>query len=708
MFSETDPTTLEQMMAHAASVLRPKERLTVSQAAEKYRYVNVPGSFVGQWDNDTSPYLTEIMDETGSDEKTAVIFAGPARCGKSDIFKNLLLKVQICDPKDIILYHMTRSTAREWSMMEFGNLYRNSKELRELLKPGKDSDNTFDKQFINGTTLLIKYPVIEELSGKTIPIQWLMDYDRMPQDIEGEGSPFDLAKKRGTTFKDRAMCVAESSPGFYVASTNTLARTPHEAPPTEGILALYNRGDRRRFYWRCYSCGTPFEPSFKLMKWPESSDVEESAQNATMYCPHCGTLHGFKEGKDGPGRHQLNIQGRWVKDGAIWLPDGRMGGNPVQSKTASFWLKGPAASFTTWADLVRKYLDAKNEEALTGLDTALKATINVDQGEPYSPSKKHTSRSPESVKQGAVNIGHKTVPAQGRFLVATIDVQKVKFVVQIHAIGEGDDTYVIDRFDIKYSKREDAENPGQFKWVRPGSYKEDWYLIAEQVLSASYPLADETGRRMAVKQVMCDSGGDEGATANAYHFVRWLRAGPSDDSEDSHGWTQEMASRFMLVKGRKRPDAPRVETRYPDSSKKDKYADARGDIPVLFINSNQIKDMLNTRLDREEYKGGKVIFANWLPDSVYAEVTAEYRDDRGQWNKPQRARNETWDLLCYCIAATLMPTILTERETFWEEPPDWAEEWDENVLVFNPENGQKPFQVTDEAKSLTKLGTSLW
>jgi phage terminase large subunit GpA-like protein len=62
----------------------------------------------------------------------------------------------------------------------------------------------------------LSWPTISELSGKPIPRLWLSDYDRMPQNVDGEGAPFDLARKRAQTFKRYGMTVAESSPGFAV------------------------------------------------------------------------------------------------------------------------------------------------------------------------------------------------------------------------------------------------------------------------------------------------------------------------------------------------------------------------------------------------------------------------------------------------------------------------------------------------------------
>lgn len=95
--------TLEEIIAATCEAVRPSERLSVSQAAVKYRYLNNPGSYVGPWDNAFAPYLVEIQDTFTSMEHTAVVFAGPARCGKSELFFNWLGHTAICDPADMML-----------------------------------------------------------------------------------------------------------------------------------------------------------------------------------------------------------------------------------------------------------------------------------------------------------------------------------------------------------------------------------------------------------------------------------------------------------------------------------------------------------------------------------------------------------------------------------------------------------------------------
>lgn len=64
----------------------------------------------------------------------------------------------------------------------------------------------------------------------------LTDYDRFPEDIDGEGDGFSLASKRTTTFMSAGMTLAESSPGREITDVKWRRSSPHEAPPTTGIL----------------------------------------------------------------------------------------------------------------------------------------------------------------------------------------------------------------------------------------------------------------------------------------------------------------------------------------------------------------------------------------------------------------------------------------------------------------------------------------
>lgn len=693
------------MIAAAAEGVRPAERLTVSESAAKYRHINQPGAYVGLWLNEKTPYLREPMDLLSSTMYTGMIFVGPAQSGKTDMFLNWLQYRVRCDPADMMLVEKSQAAARDFSQRRIDRLHRDNSDVRERMIQRRDADNTYDKKYRSGMILNMSWPTINEGSGRSIPNLWLSDYDRMDQDINGEGTPFDLFRKRATIFKRNGMTVAESSPGFLVTNTNWIAKTPHEAPPTQGILNLYNRGDRRRWLWKCVNrkCRMAFEPDFSCLWYPKSEDLMESAEAAMMECPSCKTRYPYDSGAL-PGKHEMNNNARWLKDGQFWLPSGEIKvreSGLLRSDIASFWLKGPAA-FPTWQELVFKFLTAEREWTEQGSEGALKTTVQTDQALPYTPKAQLEARLPETIKARAKPLGNRVVPLGVRLLIACIDVQKNRFVVQVHGIGVGGDVWIIDRYEVRKSNRLDPD--GEHYWVNPGSYLEDWKLLVAQVLTKTYPLGDESGRSMAIKLTMCDSGGREGVTSNAYNFVRWLRDGREYENVDGtepveegeYEWTPGLVQRFLLLRGDPTPRAPRVRMTTPDSQRKDRHAGARGEIPVLAINSDLIKDAVDKQLDRTASRGGRINFPDWLDDKFYKELTVEIRDPlTGKWDNPKKERNESWDLLCYAYAAGL-----TQRAPFaqmnWNEPYAWAEEWDHNELVFSPATAGKSFEPVSE------------
>jgi phage terminase large subunit GpA-like protein len=684
---ETVYSSLSALVKDMATILLPAERLTVSEASAKYLHLNNPGSYVGPWLNETTPYMVEPMDILTARDYNSCIFVGPAQSAKTQaLLLNWLAYSVICDPADMILYEKSQAAARDFSKRRVDRLHRHTPMTGDRLIKRRDSDNTFDKLYKSGMMMTLSWPAINELSGKPVPRVALTDYDRMPQDVDGEGAPFDLARKRTTTFRSFAMTLAESSPGYTTESRQWMPQTPHEAPPCEGILALYNRGDRRRFYWPCPHCGEFFEGDFDLLTWPDTADMLEAAEAATMQCPFCRKMFGHDK------KFELNLAGRWVRDGQRITSTGSLLGTPTRGDIASFWLKGTAAAFASWRTLVLNYLKAEQEFTRTGNQDALKSTVNTDQGKPYFARGTEVTRLPEDLKAKSEQLGEKVVPHGVRFLVATVDVQKNRWVAHVTGVGEGGDLWLIDRIEIIKSKRLDVD--GERLWVKPATYLEDWDLIVEQIIHKTYPLADEPARHMKIKLVSCDSGGKAGVSNNAYDFWRKLR----DSGEGLH-------KRFYLLKGDNKPGAPRVHKAFPDSSTtKGKTAGARGEIPVLMMNVNILKDRLNAMLDRVDPLGGLIHFPDWLEDEVYVEMTVEQRTIKG-WENPKGYRNEAWDLFTYALG--LCHFLQVERLN-WDSPPGWAKEWKENDLVFDFDKTQPSFvPKTKSGYDLDSLASAL-
>lgn len=680
---------LGEIFCSLSEMLQPPERLTVSQAASKYRYVNSPGSYVGKWFTLMVQYMREPMDTFTSREYSGMIFAGPAQSAKTDclVLNTLTYSIKV-EPMDMMIVCPTNVAARDFSIRRIDRLHRHSTEVGDMLVQGASSDNVFDKHYTNGMLMTLSWPTPTELAGKPIPRIVLTDRDRMVDDVAGDGEPFDLAGKRTTTFGSYAMTVAESSPSRPVENLKWIARTPHEAPPAGGIMALYNRGDRRRWYWPCPSCGEYFEGNFKHLTWERAPGQtnHETGETVRMICPHCA----FRIHPDQ--REEMQLWGVWVKDGQGVDREGRVFGPSARTTIASFWLNGVAASFTNWKKLVAMYLDADDTFQNTGKEGSLTKFYNNDLGEPYYPRSANDLRLPETLKSRAEKLRERHVPAGVRFLIATVDVQKNMWRVNVYGIlpGAPFDVVVIDRFDIRKSKRLDDE--GEHLWVKPHAYLEDWDEITEHVIEREYPLDDDTGRMMGVKFVGCDSGGKEGVTTMAYSYYRKLRE-------------QNKHRRFILIKGDKLTSQPRARLTYPDSSKKDSKSGARGDIPVLNLNVNLLKDDLDGRLDSLIPGKGMIRFADWMPDTFYSELCSEIRTLKG-WENPSGHRNEDWDLTVYCLGLCVSELLRVEHLD-WQNAPNWAGLWDVNDLVRKPEEAPRFQTALHSARSFADFARAL-
>ncbi|MBY0261352.1 MAG: phage terminase large subunit family protein, partial [Phycisphaerales bacterium] len=516
--------------------------------------------------------------------------------------------------------------------------------------------------------------------------------------IGGEGSAYDLGKKRTTTFGSFAMTLAESSPSREVEDTKKILTSIHEAPPCKGIMSLYNRGDRRLWFWPCPSCGNHFSPKFEMLVWDTKlSNHSDAADTVEMQCPACAYKIKPRE------RNGMQALGIWLREGQRVI-DNWIVGDARRSNIASFWLEGTAARFTTWSKLVKTYLDAKKELTDTGSEEALKKFYNTDLGRPYVPLSMMSDRVPEVMKARAEPFEYPFVPLGVRALVATIDVQQSRFVVQVHGIlpGRPHDIIVIDRFDIVKSVRLDAE--GDPFPVRPAVYQEDWDQITELVLKRTYPLDDQSGRMMSIKLTLCDSGGEQkhggnttgsgGVTSNAYAYWRKLRR-------------EGMSHKLHLVRGDGNPNAPRVHIDMPDSRDRKNLARAQGDVPVMRFNSNMLKDTLSNLLDVLEPGKGMIRWPDWLEDWWYSELCAEVRTDKG-WDA-RRKRNEAWDLLYYLVGAGFS-AVLPLHRVDWANPPPWLAPWDDNSLVFLPVNDNEPEKVVKpkgKALDFAALGRQL-
>ncbi|EKI8325871.1 TPA: phage terminase large subunit family protein [Escherichia coli] len=644
-------------------ILRAPRRMQVADAVAQYMRVPMGAGNSVPWDPLVAPYVIEPMNCLASREYDAVIFVGPARTGKTiGLIDGWVIYNVICDPADMLIIQMTEEKAREHSKKRLARTFRVSPEVVSRLSPNKNDNNVYDRTFLAGNYLKIGWPSVNIMSSSDYKCVALTDYDRFPEDIDGEGDAFSLASKRTTTFMSSGMTLVESSPGRDVKDVKWRRTSPHEAPPTTGILSLYNRGDRRRWYWPCPHCGEYFQPCGDVVAgFRDIADPVLASEAAYIQCPSCS-------GRIMPEqKRELNGRGIWLRDGESINADGSRYGDPRRSRIASFWMEGPAAAYQTLSQLVYKLLTAEQEYETTGSEETLKTVINTDWGLPYLPRASMEQRKSELLEQRAEPVPSRSVPDGVNFLVATVDVQAGRhrrFVVQVTGYGSRGERWIIDRYNITQSLRGDCD--GESQRIDPASYPEDWDVLLTDVFHKSWPLASDPSQQMRLMAMAVDSGGEDGVTDNAYKFWRRCRR-------------DGLGKRIYLFKGDSIRRAKLISRTFPDNTgRTGRRAQAAGDVPLWLLQTDALKDRVNNALWRDSPGPGYVHFPDWLGSWFYDELTYEERSSDGKWSKPGRGANEAFDLMVYAEALVILHGYEKIR---WPDAPEWAsrETWLECV-----------------------------
>jgi phage terminase large subunit GpA-like protein len=661
-----------------AELIRPPRRVRASQAAAEVMKVVGGDGTVRDWSAEATPYMTEPLDCMGSRRYDAVIFVGPARTGKTNALVDGYVAYKIeCDPGDGLIVQISEDKAREFSKKRIDRMLQHSPRLAARLSPRGHDNNVHDKTFRAGNYLGIKWPSKNVMASSDYQFVLITDFDRLGDDIDGEGDPFTLASKRTQTFGSTGMTLAESSPGREITDPDweRPADHPHMAPPTTGILDLYNAGDRRLWYWQC--------PESACRNWftPTKANFSQGLQRPV--CPHCSVEI------DPKAKRALNLGGRWVPEGCHLTTEGELVGTPRRTRIASFWMEGPAAAFQSWSSLAEKLARAEETFELTGSQETLKTVINTDWGRPYLHRRSEVQRSSQRLMDRAEQTERRTVPAGVRYLTATVDVQGGKdrrFVVQIQGTGANREKWIVDRFNIKEDRGPSHDQPG--RPISPATQPEDWDLLTRDVINRTYRLADDSGRRMPILAVGVDTGGEgdgtESVTSQAYDWFRRLRK-------------EGLQGRAFLLKGGSAKTSNRVRKTWPDNTgRKARKSRARGDVPLYILGTDLLKDAVAAMIDRDNPGAGYLHTPYWLGRWWYDELTYEVRDPAtGKWSKPGKKPNEAFDLMAYDLALGI---IIGAEKINWSAPPPWAADWDENPLVIAPDGDTPQAAAAPQAR----------
>ncbi len=661
------------LLEDVGRILKPREKEDIISFAKKH---------VRGWNADLAHLLHEPARALTSRKYNRVIYVGPSRTSKTKTLVDCFIAYTVMhDPVDMAVFFPTENIASYFSKKRYDiDLVSSVDGLSKQIRPGGTSDNVYQKIYKSGNLLSFGWASKSQVAARDFVRVIASDVDRVSGDVGGEGDFFGLLSNRIKTYMSRGVALAESSPGKPITDPDYVQKSLHEAPPTSGILGLYNQGTRCLPYGQCPHCKDYFSPTAGIgaVKTPSEGSVSSMSRGACLICTVCGAEI------DQTHERQFKRSGLWVGEGQEIHEDGSIEGDLIDSNTASYWQSGWFAAFETWENLVYEYLNALATFEKTGSEGELKKVVNTGFAAPYLDMARRVDMSPvHALMERAEDFEKYYVPDGGMVLLAAVDIQggaKSRFVVQVHAYGVRGERWLVDRYSI--TQTDEGER------ISPSSNIEHWEYITHKVINATYKLGND--KELRVYRVAIDSGGEAGVTERAYEYWRGLKQ-------------QGLSGRVWLVKGGSNSNfnAPSVKQSYPDSTeKKDRYVGGRGDVPVLILNPIILKDAVKSSIDREEVGANYFHFPDWLNEWWYKELTAETRTPQ-RWVQVGK-RNEAFDLSYYIHALWV---YLGGNQIDWSSPPVWCQSFDTNTEVMNKGDrvNMKKSKVTVSRKTRFKF-----
>lgn len=548
--------------------LKKPEKVTVSKWAEEYRVLDDSSNFKGKWSNDITPYLIGIMDTFNDPYVQEINFVKPTQVGGTEAMLNMLGWIIMQDPAPTMIIYPTDDLAKDTSNDRLKPSLTKTPEIRERFF--QNASKELSLKFRGMNIFLRGAGSPSKLASKAIKYLFFDEIDKMDGASKKEASPYNLARERTRTYT--------YSKKIYTCSTPTLK--------TNYVWQIHEDADvQRNFFVPCPHCGEYSTLKWKQIQFPSGEDMknDERAKQAVYVCEKCGC--GITD-KD---KIKMLRKGEWrdVKKNCIGRP-----------KKVSFWLNALYSRFLTWEEIVKEFLDSKDDPE------KLQNFVNSWLAEPWEDTKLKTSA--ETVMDRQTDNPALLVPEWAKLVTGGVDVQENCLYWSVRAWGD-------------FLTSQNIAHGQAF------SFEE-----VERVMNLEYEKAD--GSKMLVAMCLVDSGN---MTDIVYDFC----ANNSEWALPCKGSSNPMLSHYKLSNVNK------------SSSK------AYG-MNLVMVDTGKYKDMIAGRMRKENGVGSWMVYQGC--DIEYAEqVTAEHKvnvkngkNTRQEWTlKTSHADNHYLDTEVYAMCA---------------------------------------------------------
>ena len=386
--------------------LKPIEKLSVSDWADRYRVLPSESAEPGRWRSSRVPYMVDVMNAFTEPGVEKVVVKSAAQIGKSEVLLNVIGRFAQVDPATIMLIQPTLEMATDFSKSRLAQLIGETKPLKKLFYGVKDAADTrnanqtlLSKFYVGGRIVLAGANSPAGLASRPIRILLCDEVDRFPISAGSEGDPLSIASKRTTTYWNRKI-------GLF------------STPTTEGLSRIdveYALGTQEEWRHSCPNCG-------------EFHTIAHHQINSALnwICPDCG--HAFDE---------LSMKR---------APQKYVACNAGATGCRSFFVSGFSSSWISWREIMREWSEARGKPDLE------KVVYNTRFGLSYQPT--GALEEADGWLSRLEDYGAE-LPDGVLLLTAGVDVQQDRLEYEIVGWGVGEESWGIRRGKIYGSPNED-------------------------------------------------------------------------------------------------------------------------------------------------------------------------------------------------------------------------------------------------------------
>lgn len=328
------PHSVAYCLERLARATRPRDRLTVSQWADKHRYLSsVDSAEPWQFRTSRHPMMREIMDclsDFSPVREVTLVF--PSQFGKTLLTTNWIGYTMEHAPGPMLGLMPTLDARNAWKLQKYDPMIQETPVLRELIGGLRARDNANSQDavsFPGGILFLAGGNSPNSYAQRSAKKGFVDDLDRFPHEIGDEGGPVGLMRARFKGFRRYK---------FLKISTPTLKASSL-------ILIEYDQSDQRHYHVHCPVCGQAQALLWQQLKWDQSHSLPVWAE---YECGACG--HGIRE------HHKPKM----LADG-LWVPD-----KPEVVDRRGYHasnLYSPIGLGPDWKEIAHEYLRSKDDPA---------------------------------------------------------------------------------------------------------------------------------------------------------------------------------------------------------------------------------------------------------------------------------------------------------------------------------------------------------